>query len=96
MNPREPAQPSDDPDPLSSPGEFDPHDPDGAALEHAIEVLSAHCEGYLRIDDQGFVLKYILDPQSGRLVAPVPVAVFFSAEHILFVPEESDDALQLR
>lgn len=73
----------------------DPHDPDDQALDHALDVLTAHCEGFLQIDEQGLPLKYIADPATGRLIASVPVAVFFSTQHVLSIPEESDDALQL-
>lgn len=82
-------------DPQNPGDAIDPHDPDQAALDHAVDVFTAHCEGYLRIDEQGFVLKYIIDPENGRLVASAPVAVFHAAEHVLFVPEETDDALQV-
>ncbi|MDX2116511.1 MAG: hypothetical protein SFZ24_12950, partial [Planctomycetota bacterium] len=40
-------------------------------------------------------IKYVIDPLTGRLVASVPVAVLLSGQHLLWVPEESLDALQL-
>ncbi|MDX2115580.1 MAG: hypothetical protein SFZ24_08170, partial [Planctomycetota bacterium] len=74
---------------------LDPRDPDRAALEHAVEVMTAHAEGLLEIDEQSLTIKYVIDPLTGRLVASVPVAVLLSGQHLLWVPEESLDALQL-
>lgn len=68
---------------------------EGGALDHAQAVLLGQAEGDLRFDEHGFRLKFVHDPASGRLVASVPVAVFSAAEHVLFLPEETEDALQL-
>lgn len=65
------------------------------ALEHALAVFTADCEGRLTLDDQAIHLKYIIDPASGRMTGSVPVAVLHAAELVLSVPEETDDALQL-
>lgn len=70
-------------------------DHESQALDHAREVLVANCEGLLRFDEQSVVLKFVIDPEDGRLTAAVPVAVLMAAEHVLFVPEETEDALQL-
>jgi hypothetical protein len=68
---------------------------EGGALEHAQGVLTGLVEGDLRFDEHGMRLKFVHDPASGRLLASVPVAVFSAAEHVLFLPEETEDALQL-
>ena len=65
------------------------------ALDHARYIMWAYCDGMLRFDEQVIALKYVTDPASGRLFAAVPVAVTLAADHVLYVPEESDDALQL-
>ncbi|GAB4555250.1 MAG: hypothetical protein Tsb0013_17990 [Phycisphaerales bacterium] len=74
------------------------HDDDRAeerALDTAIERLLAYREGVLHFDEHFIPTPFITDPQSGRLVMPVPEAAFFAHEHIFFVPEEAHDALQL-
>lgn len=68
---------------------------DASALAHALDVFTAGCEGRLLFDDAAIDLKYVFDPASGRVLAAAPVAIFFSAQLILSVPEETDDALQL-
>lgn len=78
---------------MSRPAEPDPADAE--ALEHALGVFTAGLEGRLRFDEQAATIKFVIEPKEGRLVASVPVAVFFAAELVLDVPEESDDALQL-
>ncbi|MEO1128726.1 MAG: hypothetical protein AAFX05_03345 [Planctomycetota bacterium] len=65
------------------------------ALLHALQFLAGEREGILAFDDNHIPIKFITDNETGRLIAPVPVATFFSGEHVLFVPDESDDALQL-
>lgn len=65
------------------------------ALEHARRVMLGSTEGVLHFDQQHAAIKYVCDPVSGRLVAGVPVAALLAAEHVLWAPEESDDALQL-
>lgn len=73
----------------------DQPDDEAPALEHAQQCLVSLTEGALRFDDHGLLLKFVHDPANGRLVAPVPVAVFSAAEHVLFLPDETPDALQL-
>ncbi len=65
------------------------------ALEHARSVLSAYREGVLFMDDQHSPIRFVTEHGSGRLIASVPAATFFASQHALFVPEETDDALQL-
>jgi len=65
------------------------------ALETAHRFLMANREGVLCFDDHHIPVKFVTDNSTGRLVMSVPVAVFFSHEHVLFVPEETDDAMQI-
>jgi len=68
---------------------------DHGALEHAVEVLHASLEGWLRFGEQGVAVKYIVDPGTGRLIAPVPVAALLATDHTLLVPEDTDEALAM-
>ncbi len=65
------------------------------ALEHALDVLHATREAVLAFEDNFIPVKTTIDRETGRLIAAVPVATFFAPEHVLFVPDESEDALQL-
>ena len=65
------------------------------ALETAYRFLMANREGVLCFDDNHIPVKFVTDNSTGRLVMSVPVAVFFTLEHILFVPAETDDAMQI-
>ncbi len=51
--------------------------------------------GTLQFDEHFVPIKYVIDPESGRLAAPVMVAMLSAAETILFVPEEAEDSLQM-
>lgn len=68
---------------------------EGRALETAVRFLEANREGVLAFGDTLVKVKLVADPAGGRLLASVPVATFFESEHILWVPEETDDAMQL-
>ncbi|HBS29147.1 MAG TPA: hypothetical protein DEB06_06775 [Phycisphaerales bacterium] len=68
---------------------------DHESLEHAIELLRASLEGWLQFGSQSCPVRYIVDPATGRLVAPVPMAALLATEHLLMVPRDSDDALAL-
>jgi hypothetical protein len=65
------------------------------ALDHARLVLASCREGVLAFGEHHVPVRFIVANNDGRLIASVPVATFFAGEHTLFVPEESDDALQL-
>lgn len=65
------------------------------ALDHAKLVLASSREGVLAFSEHHVPIRFIVTNNDGRLIASVPVATFFSSEHTLFVPEESDEALQL-
>lgn len=66
-----------------------------AALDHARSVLSAYREGVLFMDDQHAPIHFVADHGTGRLIASVPAATFFASHHAMYVPEETDDSLQL-
>jgi hypothetical protein len=65
------------------------------ALDHALAVFASYREGDLTIDDQHTRIRFVADPGTGRLIASVPAATFFSGHLVLHVPEETDDALAL-
>lgn len=65
------------------------------ALDHARSVLSTYREAILFMDDQHTPIHFVSDHDTGRLIASVPAATFFASHHAMFVPEETDDALQL-
>jgi len=65
------------------------------ALEHALDVLWGSREGMLAFDEHTVPAKFVSDPESGRLVMSAPVAALLAAQVVLFVPEETEDALQL-
>ncbi len=86
------------PDPSQPTGDFDPMREGPAeeqALAHARRVFEAYREGILHLDDQQTDVRFVTDHDTGRIVASVPAATFFAGQHVLFVPEETDDALQL-
>lgn len=57
--------------------------------------LRRHRVGALLSDGRPRRLCFVDDPASGALAAPLPEAALDAMEHVLFVPEESDEALQL-
>jgi hypothetical protein len=65
------------------------------ALQHALNVFAAYREGDLSIDDQHTHIRFVAEPDTGRLVASVPAATFFAHQLLLHIPEETDDALAL-
>lgn len=67
------------------------------AIGEAYEALVADCVGVLRFggDEQALTIKFTPDNETGRLVSSVPVAALLAVEHVLFVPDERDGALQL-
>ncbi|MFI4853897.1 MAG: hypothetical protein ACIAQF_02825 [Phycisphaerales bacterium JB065] len=87
---------------MTNPHETKPHEyseghdrAEHEALDHARSVLSAYREGVLFMDDQHTPIHFVTEHATGRLIASVPAATFFASQHALFVPEETDDALQL-
>lgn len=65
------------------------------ALHHALAVFHAYREGDLQLDDQHTHIRFVAEPSSGRLIASAPAATFFASQLVLFVPEETDEALSL-
>lgn len=66
------------------------------AIGEAYEALVADCIGVLRFgEDDVIPLKFVIDNETGRLVASAPVAVLMAVDQVLFVPDERDGALQL-
>ena len=68
----------------------DPHD----ALARGRALLRDALRGTLQFDEHFRPLKYVIDPLTGRLGAPVMVAMLTAAETVLFIPEETEDSLQ--
>jgi hypothetical protein len=66
-----------------------------AALDHARSVLATSRDGVLLLDDQRIPIRFVIANDDGRLIASTPVAALMSSSLTMFVPEESDDALQL-
>lgn len=65
------------------------------ALRHALRVLASSREGVLSFGDVRQRVRFVSDNASGRLVCAVPPAALLATDHVLFIPDESDDALQL-
>lgn len=65
------------------------------ALESAYRFLMANREGVLCFEDHHVPVRFVTDGSTGRLVMGVPVATFFASEHVLWIPEERDDAMQI-
>lgn len=69
--------------------------PQRPTLDDAMATLRAHRRGDLLFDDAVRSVRFVLDPQDGRLVMPAMVAMLSAAQPVLFLPEESEEALQL-
>lgn len=65
------------------------------AVAEARAMLRNGYRGTLQFDEHFIPIKYVIDPEDGRLIAPVMVAMLTAAETILFVPEEAEDSLQM-
>lgn len=68
---------------------------DGPPLAHAISFLRAERAGELAFAGHVRPIKFVLDNESGRIVAPMMVAAADDPHPVLFLPEESLDAMQL-
>jgi hypothetical protein len=66
-----------------------------AALEDALRLFRSERAGVLSFDEQVRPVRFVTDPSTGHVVAPAPASMLECFEAVLFVPEESDDALQL-
>ena len=68
---------------------------DNVALDAAALVLASCRTGVISFGEHVREVKFVLDNEDGRIVCPVMVAALEEPELVLFVPEESDQALQL-
>lgn len=57
--------------------------------------LAAHRVGVLVYDQTPLPVRFVMDGPTGALVFAVPRDALVADEHVLFVPEETDEALQL-
>jgi hypothetical protein len=69
-------------------------DPEPPILD-AAEFLATYREGILFADGSPTPRRFVSDPASGRLLIPVPPEIADAGEHVLHIPEESDDAMAL-
>lgn len=69
-------------------------EPERSVLD-AAEFLATYREGILFADGTPTPRRFVSDPDSGSLLIPVPPEVAAAAEHVLHIPEESDDAMAL-
>lgn len=65
------------------------------ALEEARRAFRAERKGVLVYDGLSCHLRFVVDPRTGHVVAPVEPGVFECFEAVLYLPEESEEALQL-
>lgn len=82
----------------ATPDEASSADTDGAevasSLDAALRMIREGYRGTLQFDEHFIPIKYVIDPERGRLALPVMVAMLRAAETILFIPEEAEDSLQ--
>lgn len=64
-------------------------------INHAMAILRRSRSAVLASGDRVDNCMFVLDGETGRPVACVPSAVLQADEHVLFIPDESPDALQL-
>ncbi|MCA9282747.1 MAG: hypothetical protein H6812_01215 [Phycisphaeraceae bacterium] len=68
---------------------------EATALQTARDLVARNREGTLLADDRPFPIKFVADPITGDLIAPVPEEALDASNLLLFVPDESFDAIQL-
>jgi hypothetical protein len=61
----------------------------------AINLLRMNHTATLLCDDVPHTAGYVIEAGTGRLVMPVPMRIPMPDSHVLFIPDESDEALQL-
>jgi hypothetical protein len=66
-----------------------------AALKRALRLIADNREGKVAFEEHVVPMTFIRAPKSGHLLASVPVALLMADEIVLYVPDETDDALQL-
>ncbi len=64
-------------------------------IEHAYRFLRAHTRGELQFDDKVSPLRYVIGP-AGRPVAPIMYTMLEAADTVLFVPENTEGAMELQ
>jgi len=72
----------------------DPHAGDPVTAARAF--LTAHAAGTLQLDENYLPWKFVVDPADGRLCGPVMVAALLASQHVLHLPEETDDPAAMR
>ncbi|MFG0258419.1 MAG: hypothetical protein ACF8GE_11000 [Phycisphaerales bacterium JB043] len=72
----------------TEPGEHD-------GLELAQRMLRTFRVGTLLFDDNLRPMRFVIDPESGRLAMPMMVAMIQTDHQVLMIPEETEDSLQL-
>ncbi len=58
--------------------------------------LLGHKAGTLEFDENYVPWKFVVDPADGRLCGPVMVAALLASQHVLHLPEETDDPSAMR
>jgi hypothetical protein len=66
-----------------------------AIVDAAHAFLRAHSTGELRFDEHLRPIKYVIAP-TGRLVAPVMVAMLQSVDTVLFVPQCAEGSMEVQ
>ncbi len=74
-------------------GTIDPMPP--TAIDEAQRLLRRSLKGVLAFDEHVRPISIVIAPD-GSIVAPVMVGMIEAADTVLFLPEESDDALQIQ
>ncbi|MCA9293998.1 MAG: hypothetical protein KDA20_09315 [Phycisphaerales bacterium] len=65
------------------------------ALGHAQSLFASYREGLLLLDRDHTPIRFVTEHASGKLIAPVPAKTFESVHPVVFIPEETDTALQM-
>lgn len=74
---------------------FDDPGAEQRALAEALELFDSSREGAVLADDAAWPVRFVCCGTSGKLILSCPEEVLDLHEHILFIPEEKEDALQL-
>lgn len=71
--------------------------PDAAAptIDDALRFLRAHRAGEFVFDEHVRPLRFVAEPSTGRLFAPVMVAMLQAGQHVLCLPRDEDDAMRV-
>lgn len=77
------------PDPFHDPGA------EQRALEESLDLFDSYREGVWAANDSAWPVKFVCCGESGRIVCCVPEEALDAPEHVLYIPEEQADTLQL-